>query len=99
MKIEEKVCFDILKYLQEFYPHPLMTDGYTKLLRTYGEDKLDGHILYMYQKGLISSDIHYAYTDEDGLQIDTPKRGEGRWLIDTMQTFITATGLDLLDKQ
>lgn len=99
MKIEENVCFDILKYLQEFYPHPLMTDGYTKLLRTYGEDKLDGHILYMYQKGLISSQVQYLYIDEDGAQIDNPKRGEGRWLIDTRQTFITATGLDWLNKQ
>lgn len=99
MKIEENVCLDILRYLQEFYPHPLMTDGYTKLLRTYGEDKLDGHILYMYQKGLISSEVQYVYMDKNGLQIDYPKRGEGRWHIDTSQTFITATGLDLLDKQ
>ncbi|HEP0872118.1 hypothetical protein ACU6ZH_11920 [Klebsiella aerogenes] len=96
MEIRKEIYEDILKVLDNYYPKPLMSDGYELLLNRYGEDTLDGHLVYLSQKGLISCPYEYSYLDQDGYKITNPVRGQGGWLIDSKLTFITSIGIDYI---
>lgn len=96
MEIRKDIYDNILQVLNNYYPKPLMSDGYDLLLSQYGEDVLDGHLVYLSQKGLISCPHEYSYFDEDGYKIPNLVRGQGGWLIDSKLTFITCSGLDYI---
>ncbi|SPZ65436.1 Uncharacterised protein [Serratia quinivorans] len=96
MKIRNDIIETILLTLRDYFPHALMSDGYDKLLGMFEEDVLDGHMIYLGEKGLISLPSHYRYLDADGDQITDPVRGQGRWGFMTKEVFITAQGIDYL---
>ncbi|MEZ1087275.1 hypothetical protein [Klebsiella pneumoniae] len=94
MEIKKEVYQDILLTLHNYYPDPLMSDGYQFLSDKYGEAVLDGHLVYLSQKGLITCPHEYVYLDEEGHKIRNPIRGQGGWLINPTLTFITSSGID-----
>ncbi|EMN8321041.1 hypothetical protein [Serratia nevei] len=98
MKIQNEINETILLTLRDYFPHALMSDGYARLLAQFDEDVLDGHMIYLSQKGLISLPSKYRYVDADGYEVSDldPERGQGRWAFMTKDVFITATGIDYL---
>ncbi|MGQ6250741.1 hypothetical protein ACUNF8_23350 [Serratia sp. IR-2025] len=98
MKIQNDIIEIILVTLDEYFPHALMLDGYNELLGQFEEDILDGHMIYLDQKGLISLPHKYHYVDEYGDEDASanPARGTGSWVFMTRETFITAQGIDYL---
>ncbi|MEI7112756.1 hypothetical protein [Serratia sp. TMDUHS_CL] len=98
MKIQNEINKTILLTLREYFPHALMSDGYARLLAGFDEDILDGHMIYLSQKGLISLPSKYRYVDAHGDEVfdPDPVRGQGRWAFMTKDVFITAAGLDYL---
>lgn len=91
MKIDNDILLRILRDLRDLYPHMLCTSGYKPLLDQFGEDVLDGHLIYLCEKGLIDTQIEYQY--EDNLN---PVAGTGGWIIRSHYTRINSNGLDLL---
>ncbi|HCD2059991.1 TPA: hypothetical protein NBJ75_002062 [Serratia marcescens] len=98
MKIQNEIIEIILTTLDDYFPHALMSDGYNELLAQIEEDILDGHLIYLDQKGLISLPSRYRYLDQYGDEDASanPARGSGRWGFMTRDTFITAQGIDYL---
>lgn len=92
MKIEENYCIELLIEIRDYYPHNLCSDGYEKLLNVTTEDRLDGHICYLWEHGYIHTNMEYKYKDAFD-----PKRNEGGWLIQSDFTRISAAGLDYLE--
>lgn len=99
MKIEKAIWEDILITLRDYYPHPLMSDGYSHLSGKYGEETLDGHLVYLAEKNLIDTSMEYVFRDEENDEITRPTRGDGEWLVNPNETFINAGGHDYLSSQ
>lgn len=92
MIIDETICTEILLKLRELYPHMLMADSYVSLNEKYGEDTLDGHLIYLYETGqIILPSLEYTYDNPEN-----PVRGSGRWFMDVYQTRITSLGMNTL---
>ncbi len=76
----------ILKYLRDSYPMMLESEGYRILSsQLESENTLDGHLLYLWEKGLITTEMSF---DQHAQQ----------WSVGAHVTRITALGLDHLSK-
>lgn len=85
MKISKMICKTILDKLEDIYPLMLGSGGYADLTTVVGnENTLDGHLLYLNEKGLIRTVMDYDSSDS-------------RWYVNPNQTRISALGLDYLD--
>ena len=99
MKVDSEIIQTILVTLRDCFPHALLSEGYSNLLSKHDEDILDGHLIYLSQKGLITLPAKYNYFDDYGNQIPNPVRGQGRWAFEVKDTFITCHGIDYLADQ
>lgn len=86
MKIKHSVLTGILQKLADVYPFMLEREGYSQLLTEIEEQILDGHLLYLHEKGLIDTVMKY-----------NPHMTS--WEINPNVTRITAHGLDYLEAQ
>jgi len=86
MKIDNNIIVGILTKLADVYPFMLETEGYRKLLTEIEESILDGHLIYLSEKGLISTTLRYLEHQRE-------------WEIHSNNTRITAHGLDYLASQ
>lgn len=76
----------ILKYLKDAYPLMLESEGYRVLSNQLeSENTLDGHLLYLWEKGLISTEMSFDQHDQ-------------QWSVSAHVTRITARGLDYLSE-
>ncbi|MCW0310687.1 hypothetical protein NB694_000487 [Pantoea ananatis] len=61
MKLSKQHIKTILDKLESVYPLMLGSDGYRELVASIGDDiTLDAHLLYLYEKGLIETEMKYA---------------------------------------
>ncbi|MFC6122580.1 hypothetical protein ACFPZP_16115 [Citrobacter bitternis] len=86
MIISPKVVNTILQRLADVYPFMLKPDGYRELLKEIEENTLDGHLLYLWEKGMIDSQMNFNVHQE-------------QWEINSLLTRITSVGIDYLDSQ
>ena len=86
MKIDKTIVIGILSRLADVYPYMLNSDGYSQLLIEIEEKILDGHLIYLYEKGLIDTQMKFISY-------------QGVWEINSSLTRITANGLDYLASQ
>lgn len=84
MELSEQHITTILEKLQDVYPFMLESEGYRELTEKLGSDVvLDAHLLYLWEKGLISTDMQYdPYTPG--------------WTVMAHATRINCAGIDLL---
>lgn len=84
MELSKQHIKSILEKLQEVYPLMLESEGYKELTQDLGSDViLDSHLLYLWEKGLINTEMKYdPYTPG--------------WTVSAHLTRINCAGLDLL---
>lgn len=84
MKLSKHHIKTILDKLESVYPLMLESDGYRELVEEIGDDvTLDAHLLYLYEKGLIETEMKY----------DPYAPG---WTVSAHQTRINSSGIDLI---
>lgn len=86
MKVSENIITAILQRLAESYPLMLKAVGYNELLVDTEEQILDGHLLYLWEKGLIDTEMKF-----------NPHRET--WIVEADITRINAHGLDYLSEK
>lgn len=84
MELSKQHIKTILEKLQEVYPLMLESEGYTELTEQLGSDMiLDAHLLYLWEKGLINTEMKYdPYTPG--------------WSVSPHMTRINCAGIDTL---
>lgn len=61
MKVFKHHIKTILDKLESVYPLMLENEGYSELTEKIGDElTLDAHLLYLYEKGLIDTDMKYV---------------------------------------
>lgn len=86
MKIKDSILSGILQKMADVYPFMLEREGYSQLLTEIEEHTLDGHLIYLHEKGLVDTVMKYNANMK-------------AWEINTNVTRITAHGLDYLASQ
>lgn len=84
MELSKHHIKTILEKLQDVYPFMLESDGYKELAEELGsETTLDAHLLYLWEKGLIDTEMKF---DVYGPQ----------WNVSAHITRINSAGIDFL---
>lgn len=92
MHVEKDIFNEILRGLRNAYPDMMCGVLYQTYEAQFGEKTLDAHLLYLWEKGLITTQMKYDY-----LEPFSPVREQGSWHVSTELTRINAAGLDYLD--
>lgn len=85
MVISRNIEKKILQRLADIYPMMLEDEGYYELLKDFDESELDGHLLYLWERGMINTEMNYDVFEK-------------KWFINSSVTRINARGLDHLQE-
>ncbi|CAM7829923.1 MULTISPECIES: hypothetical protein [Atlantibacter] len=87
MRISKSHLRTILNKLEDLYPLPLEAEDYAGLAAAVGDEMtLDGHLLYLQEKGFIHTSMNYHVAQR-------------AWRINSQETRISADGLDYLEDE
>ncbi|MEX5411364.1 hypothetical protein GV764_17295 [Atlantibacter hermannii] len=87
MRISKSHLRTILNKLEDLYPLPMVAEDYADLAASLGDEMtLDGHLLYLQEKGFIHITMNYNIAQR-------------AWRINSPETRISAEGLDYLEDQ
>ncbi|MFW0698083.1 hypothetical protein [Pantoea sp. R13S299] len=85
MELSKHHIKTILYKLQEVYPFMLNEEGYKQLAKELGgETVLDAHLLYLWEKGLINTEMSFdVFVSE--------------WQVNAQLTRINSAGIDVIE--